>query len=136
MIHIPETTDTGSAFSYYESSSVGRSLAQDGGAGALAAFTGPVYGLVAALLEQDMARAPRDRRGHRFLELFSLSSASSSSSSVNSFQVCVVSRVCNSLLLLVTRRYRASLSTVRKIVHSVVPAGDNYDCVSIRGETS
>lgn len=70
-----ETTDTGSAFSYYESSSMGRSLAQDGGAVALEVFTGPVYGLVAALLEQDMARAPRDKRGHRFLDLFSLAAA-------------------------------------------------------------
>lgn len=75
-----ETTDTGSAFSYFESSSVGRSVLPDGAPGALEAFTGPVYGLVAALLEQDMARAPRDKRRHRFLELFSLSDA-------NSFQV-------------------------------------------------
>lgn len=68
-----ETTDTGSAFSYLESSSIGQSVVPDGGAGALEAFTGPVFGLVAALLEQDMARAPRDKRGHRFLELFHLS---------------------------------------------------------------
>lgn len=77
---VAETTDTGSAFSYLESSSVGQSVAQDGGVGALEAFTGPVFGLVAALLEQDMARAPRDKRGHRFLELFHLSN-------VKSFQV-------------------------------------------------
>ena len=52
-------------------------MVPDGGFGALEAFTGPVYGLVAALLEQDMARAPRDKRGHRFLELFHLSNGKS-----------------------------------------------------------
>lgn len=76
----PETTDTGSAFSYLESNSIGQSVVPEGGIGALEAFTGPVYSLVAALLEQDMARAPRDKRGHRFLELFYLSNG-------NSFQV-------------------------------------------------
>lgn len=89
---IPETTDTGSAFSYLESSSVGQSVVPDGGVGALEAFTGPVYSLVAALLEQDMAGAPRDKRGHRFLELFCLSNA-------NSFQVTVLCdpAVCTSV---------------------------------------
>lgn len=72
-----ETTDTGSAFSYLESSSLGQSVMPDGGTGALEAFTGPVYSLVAALLEQDMARGPRDKRGHRFLELFYLSNGRS-----------------------------------------------------------
>lgn len=52
---------------------MGQSVVPDGGVGALEAFTGPVFGLVAALLEQDMARGPRDRRGHRFLDLFHLS---------------------------------------------------------------
>lgn len=57
-------------------------MVPDGGIGALEAFIGPVYSLVAALLEQDMARAPRDKRGHRFLELFYLFNA-------NSFQVTI-----------------------------------------------
>lgn len=78
-----ETTDTGSAFSYFESSSVGRSVVPEGPSDALDTFTGPVYGLVAALLEQDMARAPQDKRGHRFLELFSPSVPAS-------FQVCKI----------------------------------------------
>lgn len=76
----PETTDTGSAFSYLESISIGQSMVPDGGSGAFEAFTGPVYGLVAALLEQDMARPARDKRGHRFREIFHLSNG-------NSFQV-------------------------------------------------
>ena len=78
-----ETTDTGSAFSYFESSSVGRSVVPEGPSNALDSFTGPVYGLVAALLEQDMARAPQDKRGHRFLELFLPSVPAS-------FQVCIM----------------------------------------------
>lgn len=59
---------------------MGRSAVPDGASGALEAFTGPVYGLVAALLEQDMASTTRDKKVHRFLDLFSLSNA-------NSFQV-------------------------------------------------
>ncbi|CAM9460886.1 unnamed protein product, partial [Ectocarpus sp. 8 AP-2014] len=72
-----ETTDTGSAFSYLESISMGQSVVPDGGSGALEAFTGPIYGLVAALLEQDMARPARHKRGHRFRELFHLSNGKS-----------------------------------------------------------
>lgn len=56
---------------------MGQSVVPDGGSGALEAFTGPVYGLVAALLEQDMARPARHKRGHRFRELFYLSNGKS-----------------------------------------------------------